>query len=372
MTSTAEVVKSFQSVTGADEATSRFYLESSGWDLGAATEMFFESGGQPVTAQPPGAAPAGAPQPSGTPASATNMSSTAASGQPTRTGGIRGFSDFSSDKEEGQNYYTGGKASGMMVQDPQGPPPDNADIVAQLMENARRHAGQMPQEEEPQKPPSKPVFTGSGYRLGDETKPSERIAPAQQPGAPETGPITRTLTFYRQGFTVDDGPLRSYTDPAESEFLSDINKGVAPLELERQAGGRPLSVNLVDKKSEDYVPPPKVLTPFSGTGQRLGGPSSAPAPPLQPVSSGPRKALDETQPVTSVQIRLHDGTRMVAKFNHNHTVGDLRAFIDAALPKAKRVPYHIQTTLPVRVLSDNNQTLSDAGIIGATVVQRPL
>ena len=33
MTSTAEVIKEFQNVTGADADTSKFYLESSGWDI---------------------------------------------------------------------------------------------------------------------------------------------------------------------------------------------------------------------------------------------------------------------------------------------------------------------------------------------------
>lgn len=32
--------------------------------------------------------------------------------------------------------------------------------------------------------------------------------------------------------------------------------------------------------------------------------------------------------VTSLQLRLHDGTRLVAKFNHTHTVGDIRQFIN--------------------------------------------
>jgi UBX domain-containing protein 1 len=90
------------------------------------------------------------------------------------------------------------------------------------------------------------------------------------------------------------------------------------------------------------------------------------------ASSAPRRPLvvDDTQPMTSVQIRLHDGTRLVAKFNHTHTVGDLRGFVDAALPK--RVAYQLQTTLPVRVLADESQTLQEAGLLGSTVVQRPL
>lgn len=374
MTSTAEVIKEFQNVTGADADTSKFYLESSGWDISAATEMFFESGGQPTVAPAGGSGQAVA---GGHAPPATSAAPRPARSQPQR-GGIRGFSDLGGDdaEEEGQDFYTGGKASGMVVRDPKAPPSGSShDIVSELMENARKHGGAEAPPEQPAAAPSRPVFVGSGYRLGDETKPSEKIVPREDRAAAEReekGPVTRSLVFYRQGFTVDGGPLRSYTDPANAEFLNDINKGIAPAELEREARGRPLSVNLMDKKSEDYVPPPKVITPFAGAGQRLGGPSSAPAPAATTASSAPRRPLvvDDTQPTTSVQIRLHDGTRLVAKFNHTHTVGDLRGFVDAALPK--RVAYQLQTTLPVRVLADESQTLQEAGLLGSTVVQRPL
>jgi hypothetical protein len=47
--------------------------------------------------------------------------------------------------------------------------------------------------------------------------------------------------------------------------------------------------------------------------------------------------VDESQPTTSIQLRLGDGTRLVAKFNHTHTVGDIRRFVDA-------YPYEKYTT----------------------------
>jgi UBX domain-containing protein 1 len=46
-------------------------------------------------------------------------------------------------------------------------------------------------------------------------------------------------------------------------------------------------------------------------------------------SGGTRFAVDQTKPTTSVQVRLADGTRMVARMNLTHTVGDLRNFINA-------------------------------------------
>lgn len=34
-------------------------------------------------------------------------------------------------------------------------------------------------------------------------------------------------------------------------------------------------------------------------------------------------------PTTSLQIRLVDGTRLIATFNHSHTIGDIRRYIIA-------------------------------------------
>jgi len=34
-------------------------------------------------------------------------------------------------------------------------------------------------------------------------------------------------------------------------------------------------------------------------------------------------------PTTSLQIRLIDGTRLVATFNHSHTIGDIHRYIIA-------------------------------------------
>jgi UBX domain-containing protein 1 len=37
--------------------------------------------------------------------------------------------------------------------------------------------------------------------------------------------------------------------------------------------------------------------------------------------------VDESAPLVTVQIRLHNGKRVVAKFNEHHTVGDLLSFV---------------------------------------------
>ncbi|CAG8713417.1 12435_t:CDS:2, partial [Acaulospora morrowiae] len=138
---------------------------------------------------------------------------------------------------------------------------------------------------------------------------------------------------------------------------------------------------------EDYKPPPKKpAQPFSGSGQRLGSPapqiisSSTPGtyPPTLTTSSvtgtstqrGYELEIDESLPITSIQIRLGDGTRMLARFNHTHTIGDIRNFINASRVGESSRSYILQTAFPSKELKDESQTISSASLLNAVVIQR--
>lgn len=64
--------------------------------------------------------------------------------------------------------------------------------------------------------------------------------------------------------------------------------------------------------------------------------------------------------------------RMIARFNHSHTIGDVRRYIDHANPNSAAGAYVLQTTFPTKELSDEGQSLEDAGVLGSVVVQRGL
>jgi UBX domain-containing protein 1 len=86
------------------------------------------------------------------------------------------------------------------------------------------------------------AFMGSGYSLsGDNAAPVERNEDAKK--------IRHTITFWRNGFSVDDGPLRRVDDDANKAFLSDINNGRVPAEF---AGEADPYVSLLDKGGQDY------------------------------------------------------------------------------------------------------------------------
>lgn len=80
--------------------------------------------------------------------------------------------------------------------------------------------------------------------------------------------------------------------------------------------------------------------------------------------------VDPALPVTSIQIRLADGTRLVARFNLHHTVNHIRAFIDASRPGGS-TDYQLQMMgFPPKVLTDVYQTLEDAGLANSVIIQK--
>lgn len=83
-----------------------------------------------------------------------------------------------------------------------------------------------------------------------------------------------------------------------------------------------------------------------------------------------REALkvDESQPTSSVQIRLPDGSRMVVKVNHGHTVGDVRTYLAAARPDVGE--FVLQGAFPPKELKDDSATLEAAGLLGAALLLR--
>lgn len=91
-----------------------------------------------------------------------------------------------------------------------------------------------------------------------------------------------------------------------------------------------INVNLV-RRDEDYTPPARPRhRAFAGTAHRLTddapgtSATAAPAPAPGSTAQVPWEGADRSLPTTSIQLRLADGSRMVAEFNLDHTVADIR------------------------------------------------
>ncbi|KAF9530102.1 ubiquitin-related domain-containing protein [Crepidotus variabilis] len=294
--------------------------------------------------------------------------------------------DDDEDQDKGtESWFAGGERSGISIENPDARRSiPGGNMVRDLLRRAAQ-GGSAPAASAP----SSSVFRGGGHTLGSEDVESTFIP---DPNARDSAgaPAVRRLTLWKNGFQVEDGELMSYDNPQHAQTLAEINAGHAPAILNVRQGQQ---VDLhVDKRThEDYVPPKGVKT-FSGSGQRLGGvvpgvesssgmpgsfPASSSSASAAPSSSDADKPsfatkfeVDQTAPTTSIQIRLADGTRMVARMNLTHTVGDIRSFINASRPENLTRAYSIGTTFPNRTLDDNGATIQGANLVNSVIVQR--
>ena len=72
--------------------------------------------------------------------------------------------------------------------------------------------------------------------------------------------------------------------------------------------------------------------------------------------------------MTTLQVRLADGGRLVVKLNHTNTVNDLRRYIQLVRPEFTTFSLH--TTFPNKELTNDEATLKDADVLGAAVLMR--
>jgi UBX domain-containing protein 1 len=184
-------------------------------------------------------------------------------------------------------------------------------------------------------------------------------------------PVRRTITMYRDGFVVDDGPYRRLDDPANAGFLRSLARGQTPQELVGDGPGGNTTVGLIDKRGEDYV---ETFRSFSGAGQSLGGGGAAPAEGgdiangiFDPSSLPAPSPDDASAPTTSIAVRMLDGSRKVVKIALSATVAELASRASAASNSTISTPFRIVAGFPPKPLSDGNQTVEEAGLKGARV-----
>ncbi|XP_030539714.1 plant UBX domain-containing protein 4 [Rhodamnia argentea] len=406
----AATINSFREITSSSREEAVFFLESHNWDLDAAVSTFLDNNTLadapplpvpvpvPVPASPnsPSQSPSYSPSlaqspslsysPSRSPSRSRSASparapyelrsrrATKAKKKPdkpsgSRTRGVRTLADLNqpvdhgsdSDSDEPQEYYTGGEKSGMLVQDP-----TKGNDVDSIFNQARERGVERPADNQSSRSRS---FTGRGRLLSGEV-----ISSA--PEHPEV--VTHTITFWQNGFTVDDGPLRRMDDPENAQFLESIKNSECPQELAPADRRTAVHVDLV-RREEPYNEPKKPQFPFRGTGRTLGSTSSSPAASEPTVAASSINTpptpfmglvVDDSLPSTSIQLRLADGTRMVSRFNYSHTIRDVRAFIDASRPGGER-NYQLQTMgFPPKKLNDLDQTIEQAGIANSVVIQK--
>lgn len=356
-------IRQFTSITGANEEQARFFLESHNWQVELAIPRFFDNELRTNDVED-----ASNDEVASSPVSASNPSKQRSK---PRNSNIATFSTLnaasSDEEEEGQAYYAGGSThSGQQVL---GPPKKKKDIVGEMFKSVQEH-GELLDSVSASSSSSR-AFRGTGYKLGQDNNDSEVIPGAVDPPQPREV----TLSLWQNGFSVNDGELRAYNDPRNEEFLESIRRGEIPMELRQ--GNAEVHLAMEDHRMEAYKPRArKVVRPFEGQGYTLG----SPAPPVvgacreedKPANEAKAKEglkLDTSKPLTNLQIRLADGSRLVGQFNHEHTVAQVRSYIVAARPQYQTQPFNLLSTYPSKLLNDS-ETLAEAGLLNAAIMQK--
>lgn len=309
-------------------------------------------------------------------------------------GGSRNFATLQSlnssssgdeNEEKGQAFYAGGSQhSGQQIL---GPPKKNPikDYVSEVFRQAQ--GGNLEHFDANEGSSSGEAaarsFAGAGYRLG-QTDSDHVVVPSTSSSRKKQDDCdTVTVRVYRQGFTVDDGDLRPYEDPRNREFFESITHNEIPAELRKQ--GRSLvHVNVEDHLSEDFVKRAPKFKTFQGSGHTLGNPAPATSEEVaiaatvaasgNPAENEAKASSDlntnQTQPTTMISIRLNDGSRLAARFNLTHTVQDIRQFVTTARPEFTGRVFSLLTTFPNKELANPADTIEQAGLQNAAILQR--
>ncbi|KAM0246216.1 hypothetical protein ACHAP5_004838 [Fusarium lateritium] len=389
-------VVEFAGLSGASPEEARQYLEAHNWDLAEASNAWFrdaeEDSRDTSTAPAPAAAPApdsytgprtldGRPAPESARSSAQASRKPAASQQKKKgiaTLGSIGSSshqhdhgdddddDFDGEDDDGRgNLFAGGEKSGLAVQDPNqegGPKKIISDILAKARANAARP------ETESEAGPSEPSrFRGTGQTLGGDGVESRAIPDPLGPVRPGNAESQeRVLHIWQDGFSIDDGDLRRFDDPANQADLALIRAGRAPLHLMNVQHDQPIDVKLHQHETP-YQPQPRQYKPFGGSGNRLGavvpgvseGSSSTTAAPAAAPSSSSAPSVDDSQPTIMIRIQMPDGTRLPARFNTTHTIDDVYGFVQGASTDTRTRPWVLSTTFPNKDHTDRSLVLGE-------------
>ncbi|KAF3771335.1 SEP-domain-containing protein [Cryphonectria parasitica EP155] len=395
-----DLVVQFCELTGASADRATQYLTASKWDISSAVASFFADDEEEAEEPAAGSSSqATAPQDytgprtlDGRPAPKSAVQPSGSSKKPVKKKGLATLgslrsgsghdhdeddddddNDDDSDRKGPRDLFAGGEKSGLAVQDPARHSADPERVIKDILAKAKANAKRATSEEETPGPSRSSNFRGGGVTVGGEGTESRRIPDPRGPPAREELPtVTRTLHLWRDGFSIEDGPLRRYSDPEHAMDLQMIRSGRAPLHLMDVEHGQRCDVRL-QQHEEDWHQLPRIYRPFAGQGRRLGSPvpgagsgpstpaEAAPAPSVATAPAAPAAPsnVDNSQPTVAIRFQLPDGSRLPARFNLSNTIDDLYQFASNTSPEMRSRSFIIQSTFPSKDHIDREQKLED-------------
>jgi UBX domain-containing protein 1 len=172
------------------------------------------------------------------------------------------------------------------------------------------------------------------------------------------------LAIYKNGFILEDGPFRDKKDPVNKKFMDDIEKGYIPNELVKK-GFTDLGIEMDDHKDEDYEPPKeeKKFQAFTGTGKSI---SSINTQGLH-VDKNATTNVDKSKPTCKVNIRLFNGEVASEDFNLDQTLRDVMNFVKK---KSGSNNFSLLDGFPPRPLTDYNKTIQELHLEVSLLTQK--
>lgn len=187
---------------------------------------------------------------------------------------------------------------------------------------------------------------------------------------------------FSNGFSVDQGPFRPFSDPANIEFMNVVRSGVIPDEFIQKSNGRgELELELhqfehdfdpsrptVGGARSDLKPGAKpTFTAFRGKASTIGNRIIQPDS-LSAVAEIPNPVVPQDACTTSLQLRLPNGQRVLRSFDES-SLGS--ALVELVAPSLGVDPTSvvISAGFPPRPIEYSNlrRSIKDLGLSGSTV-----
>uniref|UniRef100_H0XWT0 UBX domain-containing protein 2B n=1 Tax=Otolemur garnettii TaxID=30611 RepID=H0XWT0_OTOGA len=254
--------------------------------------------------------------------------------------------------------------------------PSTGKIVNELFKEAREH-GAVPLNEATRASgdDKSKSFTGGGYRLGNSfCKRSEYIY-----GENQLQDVQILLKLWSNGFSLDDGELRPYSDPTNAQFLESVKRGERPCELASGIHYIKWLLELKDERNQLYEKnkcQQSIFRNFSRQKKKFNNLTpeivSTPSSPEEEDKSifNAVVLIDDSVPTTKIQIRLADGSRLIQTFNSTHRILDVRNFIVQSRPEFANLDFVLVTSFPNKELTDESLTLQEADILNTVILQQ--
>ena len=172
------------------------------------------------------------------------------------------------------------------------------------------------------------------------------------------------LSLYKNGFILEGGEFRNKNEPQNKKFMDEIEKGYIPNELVKK-GITDLGIEMDDHRDENYEPPKeeKKFHAFTGQGQSL---SSVNTQGLH-VDKFATSNVDRSRPTCKVNIRLFNGEVVSEDFNLNQTLRDVFNFVQR---KSGSNSFSLLDGFPPRPITSYNKTIQELHLEGSLLTQK--